>query len=70
LRLFLGGAAVYRCDNRPVLSTGFIAAEVTLRRGKQFFRSLSGQHQASILADRPIPLLFDTLPLRSCIHKK
>ena len=54
LRLFLGGAAVHRCDNRLAFSDGFWclvphaslpqsniqAAEVTLPRGKHFFRNL------------------------------
>jgi hypothetical protein len=41
LHLILGGAAVYRCDNR-LFSAPALAAEVTLRRGKHFFRSRLG----------------------------
>jgi hypothetical protein len=39
--LILGGAAVHRCGNWLALRVG-LAAEVSLRREKYFFRSLLG----------------------------
>jgi hypothetical protein len=48
LSLILGGAAVHRCDKRPVFGAGFIAAEGPLpMRQKELFNKLLGRLASS-----------------------
>jgi hypothetical protein len=53
LHLILGGAAVHRCDKRPVFGAGFKPLRCDCDGERHFFRKLFSDAVSSLISDAP-----------------